>query len=263
MITHWQDPAEYPGPKTKPETWAWQFLRRNPSYREDWEHCVTLREGRIRAGYGSRYDDDEGIYLGGVEVQEGETFIEIGSYCIPKGEVAIAEKYGINRMPDPGRGEPRSLRWETDKITIYGEFITEAYGQGSEMAISGYRGSLITPDGRYHLPVSAENTYVEIKLALPIGPQMKRAEQVLAKLQADFKRQHPELIVNKRERSDKYRTYLQLLDAEEAGASRDDMVAALYPHIPNHPPDYQGRAKVKDSLAAAKRLRDRDYRYLL
>jgi hypothetical protein len=67
-----------------------------------------LRAARIRAGYGRFYDDDEGIYLGGVEVEEGKTFVEINSYCIPKEEVTIAAKYGINRMPDPDRGEPRS-----------------------------------------------------------------------------------------------------------------------------------------------------------
>jgi hypothetical protein len=103
---------------------------------------------------------------------------------------------------------------------------------------------------------------VDLKLALPIGPLLKRAKQVLRKPQADFKRQHPDLMVRKRARSDNYRTYLQLLDADEAGASHDDM-AALYPHIPNDPPDYTGREKVRDALAAAKRLRDGDYRYLL
>jgi hypothetical protein len=41
MTADWRDPAKYPDPKTtKPVRWAWEFLRRNPSYRADWERCV-------------------------------------------------------------------------------------------------------------------------------------------------------------------------------------------------------------------------------
>ena len=228
MTADWRDRAKYPDWKTtKPARWAWEFLRRNPNYRKDWERCVALRMSRIRAGYGSRYDDDLGIYLGGSEVQQGNRLIEIDSYDIPKEEVAIAGKYGINRMPDPGRDEPRSLKWETEKITAYSEFITEAYGQGSEMAISGCRGSAITPEGRYHLPVSVEKAYVEFNLGWPIGPQLKRAKQLLGALQAGFQCQHPERPVSKRKRERHYPTYLQMLDAEEAGASDDEMAALL------------------------------------
>jgi hypothetical protein len=262
MTRDWRNPSEYPDPNTtKPARWKWEFLRRNPNYRKDWERCVELRMSRIRAGYGSRYDDDEGIYLGGHKVQEGKTGVRIRHYSIPGEEVAIARKYGINRMPDPGRDEPKSLTWETDKITIYGEFITEAYGQGNEMVISGSRGTAITPDGLYHLPVSVEKAYVEINLALPIGPQLKRAEQVLAKLRTDFKRQPPERPVSRRKRASHYRTYLRLLDADEAGASEDEMAALLPEDLKKKGSDL-GKA-VKYSLDAAKRLRDRDYLYLL
>jgi hypothetical protein len=63
MITDWWDATKYPDPEnTKPARWKWEFLRRNPNYREDRERCVALRERRIKAGYGLRYDDDEGIY---------------------------------------------------------------------------------------------------------------------------------------------------------------------------------------------------------
>lgn len=57
--------------------------------------------------------------------------------------------------------------------------------------------------------------------------------------------------------------YLRLLDAEEAGASHDEMAAVLYPDMPNDPPEYQGRAKVQEALAAAKTMRDGGWRDLL
>jgi hypothetical protein len=129
------------------------------------------------------------------------------------------------------------------------------------MAISGSRGSAITPEGLYHLPVSAEKAYVEINLALPIGPQLKRAKQVLAKLATDFKRQPPERPVSRRKRESHYRLYLQLLDSEEAGASEDEMAALLPEDLKKKSSDL-GKA-VKYSLAAARRLRDGDYLLLL
>ena len=58
-------------------------------------------------------------------------------------------------------------------------------------------------------------------------------------------------------------TYVRLLDAEVDGASHDEMAAVLYPELPNDPPDYQGRAKVQESLAEAKGLRDGGYMELL
>jgi hypothetical protein len=226
-------PAEYRDPKTtKPEMWAWEFLRRNPNYRKDWEQCAALPMGtRVALASPARI---------------------------------LALKYGLCDMMDPSCSAERCAPgWETDEITAYGEFLTIAYGQGNEIVITRVDSRAITTEGRYHLPVSAEEVYVPFNLARPIEAQLKRAKRLLGELQTDFKGQHPELMVRRRARADKYRTYLQLLDAEEAGANHDDMAAALYPHIPNDPPDYTGREKVRDALAAAKRLRDGDYRYLL
>jgi hypothetical protein len=41
------------------------------------------------------------------------------------------------------------------------------------------------------------------------------------------------------------------------------MAAALYPHLTNSHPTYYAKKAVENNLAAAKRLRDGDYRNLL
>jgi hypothetical protein len=52
MTTNWRDPAEYRDPTTKPDTWKWEFLRRNPNYRKGWDRyaAARLRRGRYSLG---------------------------------------------------------------------------------------------------------------------------------------------------------------------------------------------------------------------
>jgi hypothetical protein len=152
--------------------------------------------------------------------------------------------------------------WETDRITAYGIAVSQADSRGiMQVGPEHPIGGEPPPETRYHITVSAEVAYMKFNLAWPIEAQLKRAKRLLRKLQTDFKRQHPELIVNKRERSDKYRAYLQLLDAEEAGASNDEMAALLPKDLKMRGSDL--RIAVKYSLAAARRLRDGDYLFLL
>jgi hypothetical protein len=212
--------------------WAWELLRRNPNYRKDWERCAALpMERRLALASPARI---------------------------------LALKYGLRDMMDPScSAELCTPRWETDEIIACGEFLTIAYGQGNEMAITRVHSSAITTEGRYHFAISAEEVYVPFNLARPIEAQLKRAKRLLGELQADFKHKHPERSVSKRKRESHYRKYLQLLDAEEAGASKNDMAAALYPHLPNSHPTYHAKKAVEYNLAAAKRLRDGDYWNLL
>lgn len=210
--------------------WAWEFLRRNPNYRKDWERCAALSMERRLA--------------------------------VASPASILALKYGLSFMMDPScSAELCEPLWETDMITAFGEFLTIASGQGNEMDITQVDNRAFTTEGRYHLPVSAEEVYVPFNLARPIEAQLKRVKPLLGQLQTDFKRQLPERPVSRRKRESHYRTYLRLLDAEEAGASEDEMAALLPEDLKKKGSDL-GKA-VKYSLAAAKRLRDGDYLFLL
>jgi transcriptional regulator len=162
-------PAEYPDPKTtKPEMWAWEFLRRKPNYRKDWERCAALPIERMLA-------------------------------LTSPARILALKKYGLSDMMDPScSAELCEPLWKTDMITTYGEFLTLACGQGNEMDIMRVPRNVITTEGRYHLPVSAEEVYVPFNLALPIETQLKRAKRILGELQGNFKREHPERSVSKR-----------------------------------------------------------------
>src|SRR5262245_49659697 len=39
-LPDWKDKDNYPGPKTTPGEWAWQFLRRNPAYQQMWLELI-------------------------------------------------------------------------------------------------------------------------------------------------------------------------------------------------------------------------------
>lgn len=250
---NWRSLAEYPGNSNA--QWAWEFLRRNPSYRADWARYSALPE-RIKSGRGSVSCDEPRARIAWFDLdpppKPRETLWKykrrVGNkYTVRPLCSALAEKYGIDHMADPGRAELwPSLRWNVDRW----HFISQH-----------------TKKADYPVNVAAGGLWLKFNLAWPIEANLKRAKRALELFRDSFQSQHPKLIVRKRKlekRRDLYRTYLQLLDAEEAGASHDEMAAALFPHIPNtYQAGYKGRGKVKDDLTAAKRLRDGDYLYLV
>jgi hypothetical protein len=140
-------------------------------------------------------------------------------------------------MADPGRADLwPSLTWNVDRV----RFISQH-----------------TKKADYPV-VAASELWLNFNLARPFEASVKRNKSVFERFQELFRSQYPELVIgNKRDRFDKYRTYLQLLDAEEAGASHDEMAAALFPGT------LDGKDNVRKALARARELRDGGYLDLL
>ncbi len=57
-----------------------------------------------------------------------------------------------------------------------------------------------------------------------------------------------------RKRSDKYQSYLRLLDAERENATTKEMAVAIFPYLSNEQPDYLATKRVENGLKAAHRL---------
>lgn len=113
--------------------------------------------------------------------------------------------------------------------------------------------------------LSQADIVVRFNPGCPIGPQLDAAKALLESEQLALRRrgeiaptEHRKLVSG----ADKYRLYLRLLDAEVAGASRARMAEVLFAHMPNKHPEYHGNRAVRDSLKAAKKLRDGEYRNL-
>lgn len=225
-----------------------EFLRRNPSYRADWARYSALPE-RIKRGRGSVSFDEPRARIAWFDLDPPPKLGEapwkyrrrVGNkYTVRPLWSALGEKYGIDHMADPGRAELwLSLKWNVDRV----HFISQH-----------------TKKADYPANVTAGELWLKFNLAWPIEANVKRARSALEL----FRDMYPDLAIgDKRARFDKYRTYLQMLDGEEAGASHDEMAAELFPGTPNDYPGYAGRDKVKKALARARELRDGGYLDLL
>ena len=120
-----------------------------------------------------------------------------------------------------------------------------------------------TPDGTPNqVKLKAKELGYAFDLTLPLEGQFARAlsdAKTLQKIRVDrgdFKFKYA------KERSDKYVTYLRILDAEDCSADKTDVADVLFPSIENTYPDNPRLKTYRNHLNAAIRLRDEGYRSL-
>lgn len=123
----WSDPTKYTEHGDDLQSWAWEFLRRNPEYQSDYAHYMSLpwcypeggKTPKIAArsiGY-----DSEMIYLhGSLPALPGETAGEYeqrtGEWPIPLEEYLL-EKWQIMTLNDPA-GEARARYGPDDRAIL-------------------------------------------------------------------------------------------------------------------------------------------------
>ena len=82
MRPNWRNADEYPRVyDTAPNAWAWEFLRRNPTYIKDW---VTFRDriGEYAARYPDLADEESANFLADYRYQHVDVIgsLEAGNY---------------------------------------------------------------------------------------------------------------------------------------------------------------------------------------
>ena len=99
-------------------------------------------------------------------------------------------------------------------------------------------------------------------MTMPLEGQFKKALKSAKALQAGRAQQGTLAFKNTKIRTEKYITYLRILDADDAAADEKEIGDRLFPTLENTHPDYRLRIKLRDFRNAAQRLRDFDYRLL-
>ncbi len=100
---------------------------------------------------------------------------------------------------------------------------------------------------------------VKFDLRVPLNPQLRNARKVL---ETEAERLTGAGVLSGEPRAwfDKYQKYLRVLDAKLSGVNRKTMAVEIL-DIKNDDPEYQ-KGQVDYAFRAAKRLRDKDYRFL-
>ena len=186
------------------DQWAWEFLRRNPDYRRDYQAFITIWRD-LEADYGappnrdfSRWKQDPRAY--GPLPGDADLSAPSGELCVGDGERVLLEcwmgaKWGFYKFPlDPGRGTPPGpdeLAWRPPPQAKAGV------------------------DEPYRLDLSFD-------LSLPLPPQLEAAKFRLVSRAAELRRRGlaaPKTVASERAR---WTQMLQLLDATAAGEAVED-----------------------------------------
>lgn len=258
--TDWRNPADYPVlKKTSAGIWAWEFLRRNPLYRANW--------ARLKKVYSEIDGENEGIFphelpdgiMDDYDCEPaplaGETYNE---YKLRTGgwischtlESSFQRKWGIDyiKSPDEGYGYGWPIFFKTTSLKGMPFFACDTPGKKWE-------NSQFSPEQLGEIAIMFD-------VKLPIDAQLKRAARGLKSWRSFLKRDHGLEVIEPRNHTDKFHTYLRILDAHEAGVDIKEMGNQLFPLIANDYPDYARDKTLRNMLKAAKRYRDKDYIFI-
>ena len=179
------------------DQWAWEFLRRSPDYRRDYQAFITIWRA-LEAEYGTppnrdfaRWKQDPRAY--GPLPGEAELASSTGELCIAEDDRVLLEcwmgaKWGFYKFPlDPKRAAPSpdELSWRPPPQS----------------------------DSAVEAPYPLD---IRFDLSLPLLAQLEAAKFRLVSRAAELRRQGhaaPKTIANQRAR---WTTMLRLLDSDEA-----------------------------------------------
>lgn len=246
-LPDWKDPSQYPDfEKISLNQKAWEFLRRNPKYQEDYSRYMELQDK-----YASRYIPQELVRqyrpTGAILIIDKEIIWPDGKkttkYISPI--KYVQRKYGLRfGLPNP------ALKYMDQMFGFEG-----ACGFSYLTYIEGNKGAIA--------PESQNEVIMCIDFSLPDEILIKRFKNELKRIRHEFKLSGIDAPTSKRDIGSKYRDYLRVLDAYESKADVRVIATILFPNLDNIDPDYAANQKVNNYFRAAIKLRDSDYQHLI
>ena len=199
-VPDWSQGKSYPAPDELPDDlWRWEFLRRNPEYRDDWEIYAWETYATLT---GFPYDQSPDAVL----TPNNEEFVA----DIPHSE----RRYGLKMCPNPRNPRPNvgNLVFENCNVVL-------KEGEGPRWLEGGWRQDVSVPEGF---------VLVQFDLATPWSKQEAAAKYQFESLQR-ARGYTPKSERPKRTRMN-WPIYLRLLDARDQGASWREIAATIWPN---------------------------------
>lgn len=253
-LPDWKDDANYPssGEDLSLEEWAWEFLRRNPEFQNDYyNHRDTIS---LRKKYGLLIEiPPDKPYSYALSCPTNSMFES--SFV---GEYAVCIRLDEDGDPDIKMGHSIGAGLSIGKIDI-GEQPLK-HGQTKEFDLAN--GRRIVSYGRKITPDVPGVAVVKLDLRLPLPPQLMAIETSLTSLQQHLAEKGAFNVRNPRKRLNKFPVYLRVLDAEACGVSISEMTPVLNKDAANSPPDKGADKTVRKWLNAAHQLSNIGYRFI-
>lgn len=214
------------------EGWVWEFLRRNPDYRKDFEATVQGEQAHLK---GRKAGFPPWSIPSSMLDAKGMT---------PRDQMALEWRMKPGYLPDPASDSGYRELSPAFPVLLRDE------GEARQFFVP-----LDRRDDTY--PVREGNAVLVFNLRISIEPQLKSARQHLKYLKIRVKKQSGKNFMPAR-----FRLYLRLLDAKEAKATTSQIIKILkrrygLPNTVEH--GYQMTDRVSDDLKAARNLRDNPF----
>lgn len=192
--------------------WAWEFLRRHPEYRREWQEFIAVWTS-LEAVYGSPPDRnfcawqrDPRAYVRVTDETAGDCRVDQDKVLI---ECAFGARWGFHKFPpdpaddDPVGGERLTWRPLERRMTLLGPEDGACLGGDMDWAAVGF------------------------DLRMPLADQLHQAKRLLQRLQRERVKQGQVRRYTLANYATHWQLLLRLLDAEASGADEERIRAGL------------------------------------
>ena len=212
------------------EFYAWQFLRRNPEYQQDYEKELAKYNERER---NTPPDEREFGSIWGLLPED------------PK----IATKWGLEALINPNENSPFMLFDRKYGRLILGKNYRTLIGYPEEYESVS---ESMVPDNK---------VAIVFEMRLPITPQIKLAQKYLIEFQKEIKKTtHIKIKKFIKPRVSNWPDYLRVYDAYADGVAPIEIASIIFPGDENVYPKFNANKKVAHYKRQADKLINRGYK---
>lgn len=220
-LRDWRKPADYRFPHGFPaHRWAWEFLRRNPDYREEWNAVLS----RFRSKSGEFHEPQDWIE----RLRRGEYLVQTAGMLTDNPEdpafslpVKEAHKWGLQELVNPLTDDPGELGF-------FGYGILRVMKEGASLKSRGPAYPIVVFD--LHHPLKPQ--------LQAIAPRLEHVQKSLG-IKPKQAKLHRNL----------WPHYLRLLDADLDGRTPRQIADML-----QYEDDGANEGKIWDQLQAARKM---------
>jgi len=240
MSRDWKNEKDYSYTKNHtPELWAWEFLRRNPEYRRDWEKALSKWEKNKSHEANSRNKT-------------------LNQNCYTKKERPRKLPFE-NARYRWGLLEPEIIDPDID-IDIHthlSEFDLPIFYESGHL-FNDNEFTILQATG-----IEKGQVVILFDLQKPIHQQYKKVKQELLERQKEFLR--GKKIIEPKNRGKQYlwKKYLRILDAYTVKAKKKEIAQIIFPHVKNEYPECKGSKQVYSCYKLAMELANKRYLKIL
>jgi len=279
-LPNWKGETSYNFPESDNLTlWAWEFLRRNPEYQRAWQENYV--EGRLKWVLENANKMESGSNDELKKSNKEKEHCFESRFCDPPALHGETEYQWLARV-----GKGRTTPWGVhlaSQFKLDGPHLCNPAKNFHSISdlwahriSSTNRVSFTNSWGPSFLvaPVDSNQTVGSMKpekpgdvivrfdLNQPIARQWKKIKDELEVRKEYLKEQGVLSSKDKKRHVHLYPSYLRVLDGEASGASVSEMASVIFPNKDNRYAVESGDKTVRNSLKAAKKLRDEGYQFL-